>query len=106
MPPPLTASSNLPTIAFAAFAWLTGNLCADTFLPPGKVADIFGFQYVRDSEPGGNGHNSDYAGNVAVLVLNNLTDSQLGILKQLAVDEAQLVVQDVCLAVRSATAAQ
>ena len=31
------------TIAFDALAFFTGNTCADSFLPTGKVADFFGF---------------------------------------------------------------
>lgn len=31
--------AQLTTIAFAALAYLTGDLCGDTFLPPGKVSD-------------------------------------------------------------------
>jgi len=27
---------------------VTGSFCAQTFYPPGKVADFFGFQYLRD----------------------------------------------------------
>lgn len=49
----LSSGAQTATIAFANFAWATGDLCADTFLPPGKVADIYGFQYVRDGTADG-----------------------------------------------------
>ncbi|MCP4994904.1 MAG: hypothetical protein GY934_14140, partial [Gammaproteobacteria bacterium] len=35
------------TIAFDALAFLTGDLGSDSFFPPGKVADFWGFQYMR-----------------------------------------------------------
>ena len=44
------------TIAFDGLAFLTGNLGADSFFPPGKVADFWGFQYLRDNDPTGMGH--------------------------------------------------
>ena len=37
--------AQLTTIAFDALAWMTGDFCRDTFLPPGKVTDYFGFQF-------------------------------------------------------------
>ena len=36
--------AQLSTIAFSGLAFITGNAGADTFMPPGKVADFFGFQ--------------------------------------------------------------
>ena len=44
------------TIAFDGLAFLTGSVGADSFLPPGKVADFSGFQYLRDNDPTGLGH--------------------------------------------------
>jgi hypothetical protein len=40
--------AQLHTIAFDGLAFLTGDFGSDTFLPPGKVSDYFGFQYMRD----------------------------------------------------------
>ena len=40
--------AQLHTIAFDGLAFLTGDFGLDTFLPPGKVSDYFGFQYMRD----------------------------------------------------------
>jgi hypothetical protein len=48
------------TIAFDALAFLTGNLGSYTFLPPGKVADFSGFQYMRDIDAGELGHNTSF----------------------------------------------
>ena len=42
--------AQLHTIAFDGLAFLTGDLGSDTFLPPGKVSDFFGFQYMRDMD--------------------------------------------------------
>jgi len=40
--------AQLSTIAFDGLAFLTGDFGCNTFLPPGKVADFCGFQYMRD----------------------------------------------------------
>ena len=45
------------TIAFDGLAFLTGSLGADSFFPPGKVADFWGFQYLRDNDLSQMGHN-------------------------------------------------
>jgi hypothetical protein len=66
------------TIAFSALAYLTGDLCADSFLPPGKVADFSGFQYLRDNDPDEMGHNTDFVTISANNVLYILNDEQLG----------------------------
>lgn len=39
------------TIAFDALGFMTGTFGSQTFLPPGKVADYSGFQYLRDNDP-------------------------------------------------------
>jgi hypothetical protein len=44
------------TIAFDGLAFLTSNLGSDSFFPPGKVADFWGFQYFRDNDPSQMGH--------------------------------------------------
>ena len=46
-------------IAFDGLGFLSGDFCSSTFLPPGKVADYFGFQYMRDNDITFMGHNSD-----------------------------------------------
>ena len=42
----LNDGTQLGTFTFDALSWYTGNLCSDSFLPGGKVADFFGFQYL------------------------------------------------------------
>ena len=72
------------TLAFAGLAMMTGNLEAQSFFPPGKVADYTGFQYLRDNDPDNMGHNTDFLTRVANNVLYILTDAQLTQLKTLA----------------------
>jgi len=76
------------TLAFACFGMMKGNLQAQTFFPPGKVADYWGFQYMRDndgeSDATGYGHNTDFLGRVACNILYILNDSQITMLKSLA----------------------
>ena len=79
------------TIAFSALAFLTGDICADSFLPPGKVADYFGFQYLRDNTPNGMGHNTDFVTKSANGVLSILTDNQKEQMITLAKNQASLV---------------
>ncbi|MDM8528088.1 hypothetical protein QUF58_07715 [Anaerolineales bacterium HSG24] len=79
------------TIAFDALAFLTGNMCSDSFLPPGKVADFFGFQYLRDVTPNGMGHNTDFLTNNANNVLHILNDEQKTQLIAVAKTQAVLI---------------
>ena len=72
------------TIAFDALAFLTGNLGADSFFPPGKVADFWGFQYLRDNDPTEMGHNTDFLTRAALNVLHLLTPEQRAELVTLA----------------------
>ncbi len=65
------------TIAFDGLAFITGSLGADSFLPPGKVADFSGFQYLRDNDLTEMGHNTDFVTIVANNVLNILSDTQI-----------------------------
>ncbi|MCX6966253.1 MAG: hypothetical protein NTZ46_00465 [Verrucomicrobia bacterium] len=53
---------------------MTGDFGADTFLPPGKVCDFFGFQYMRDIDAAHKGHNPMFLDRVAGNVLHVLTD--------------------------------
>jgi len=69
------------TIAFSGLAMMTGNLDAQSFFPPGKVADYTGFQYLRDNDPDNMGHNTSFLTRVANNIIYILNDSQL---KQLA----------------------
>ncbi|MCP4536409.1 MAG: hypothetical protein GY832_04615 [Chloroflexi bacterium] len=72
------------TISFDALAFLTGNLGADSFYPPGKVADFWGFQYLRDNDPSAMGHNTDFLTRAALNVLYVLTPDQRAELVALA----------------------
>jgi phosphatidylethanolamine-binding protein (PEBP) family uncharacterized protein len=78
------------TIAFDGLAFVTGSFCAQTFYPPGKVADFFGFQYLRDNDPSAMGHNTDFTTLTANPILVMLNDTQLKILSDLGTAEAAL----------------
>ena len=72
------------TLAFDGLAMMTGNLDAQSFFPPGKVADYSGFQYLRDNDPDNMGHNTSFLTRVANNVIYILNDSQLAQLTALA----------------------
>jgi phosphatidylethanolamine-binding protein (PEBP) family uncharacterized protein len=72
------------TIAYDAFAFLTGDLGANSFFPPGKVADFWGFQYLRDNDPSQMGHAGDFLTSAAMNMLNVLTAEQRAQLVALA----------------------
>lgn len=72
------------TIAFDGLAFLTGSLGADSFFPPGKVADYWGFQSLRDNDPSQMGHNTDFLTRASLNMLTVLTTSQRAELVALA----------------------
>jgi len=72
------------TIAFDALGFTTGNLGSQTFLPPGKVADYSGFQYLRDNDPTDLGHNTSFVTIIAFNILHILNSGQI----QMYVDAA------------------
>jgi hypothetical protein len=72
------------TISYDALAFMTGDLGADSFFPPGKVADFWGFQYLRDNDPSQMGHAGDFLTSAAMNTLNNLTAEQRAQLVALA----------------------
>jgi hypothetical protein len=76
--------AQLHTIAFSGLAFLTGDFGYDTFLPPGKVSDYFGFQYMRDIDAGDRGHNTSFLTRIADNMLAVLDDSQKAQLLALA----------------------
>jgi hypothetical protein len=79
------------TLAFSGLAMMTGNLEAQSFFPPGKVADYTGFQYLRDNDPDNMGHNTSFLTRVANNVIYVLNDSQFAQLTALAVaQQAQI----------------
>jgi len=80
----LSDGAQSTTLAFSGFGMMTGNLGAQSFFPPGKVADYWGFQYLRDNDADGMGHNTSFLTRVACNVLYVLNDAQLAMLKDLA----------------------
>ncbi|KYC52087.1 MAG: hypothetical protein AMQ22_00991 [Candidatus Methanofastidiosum methylothiophilum] len=87
----ISDKAQLNTLAFDGLGFLTGNLCSDSFLPPGKVADFFGFQYLRDKTQAGKGHSTDFVTNCANNVLYILNDGQKSQMIALAKTQASLV---------------
>ena len=81
----LSDQAQRTTLAFAGLGMMTGNLEAQSFFPPGKVADYTGFQYLRDNDPDSMGHNTSFLTRVANNVIYILGDSQFDQLKTLAV---------------------
>jgi hypothetical protein len=81
--------AQLHTIAFNGLAFLTGDFGADTFLPPGKVCDFFGFQYMRDIDAAHKGHNPVFLNRVAGNVLKTLNDQQRKVFENLARRQAE-----------------
>ncbi len=79
------------TISFDALAFLTGDLGADSFFPPGKVADFWGFQYLRDNDPSQMGHNTDFLTKAALNMLHILTPDQRAELMTLAEGQADSI---------------
>jgi hypothetical protein len=73
------------TLAFAGLGMMTGSLEAQSFFPPGKVADYTGFQYLRDNDLDNMGHNTSFLTRVANNVIYILNDSQFNQLKTLAI---------------------
>jgi len=80
----LSDEAQRTTIAFDALGFLTGTLGTDSFFPPGKVADFWGFQYLRDNDPTGMGHNTDFLTRAADNVLYILSPAQRADLTALA----------------------
>lgn len=81
------------TIAFDGLAFLTGNTCACSFIPPGKVADYFGFQYVRDNDITRMGHTTDFLTVLANNLLHVLTSNDRALLLQFARNQVSLIDQ-------------
>ena len=85
----ISDQAQLHTIAFSGLAFITGNYGAATFIPPGKVCDFFGFQYMRDIDAAGKGHNPIFLNRVAGNVLYILNDKQRAQLEKAARQEAE-----------------
>jgi len=82
--------AQLHTIAFNGLAYLTGNWGADCFFPPGKLADFFGFQYMRDHDKDEKGHSSAFLTNIAHQIIDILTPDQRNQLIELARQQAPI----------------
>jgi Spy/CpxP family protein refolding chaperone len=80
--------AQLHTVAFDALAFLTGDFALDTFLPPGKVSDYFGFQYMRDIDAAEGGHNTSFLTRIANNMLATLNDEQRARLVALGREQA------------------
>ena len=89
----LSEGAQRTTLAFAGLAMVTGNLEAQTFFPPGKVADYTGFQYLRDNDPSDMGHNTSFLTRVANNVIYLLDDAQFARLKALATSQLAQIDQ-------------
>ncbi|MDP6110701.1 MAG: hypothetical protein QGF00_19225 [Planctomycetota bacterium] len=76
--------AQLHTIAFSGLAFMTGDPGSCTFIPPGKVADFFGFQYMRDIDAAGKGHNPIFLDRVAGNVMYILSDKQRSMFERAA----------------------
>ncbi len=82
MPPKMdikqTLSDNAQkyTIAFSGLAFLSGEEESYTFLPPGKLSDYFGFQFLRDNDIDQMGHNTDFVTKSANNMLALLNSEQ------------------------------
>jgi hypothetical protein len=89
----LTDEAQSTTLAFAGFGMMTGGLGAQSFFPPGKVADYWGFQYLRDNDANGMGHNTSFLTRVSCNVLYLLSDAQLATLMNLASSQVDSINQ-------------
>lgn len=84
----ISERAQLHTIAFSGLAFLTGDFGASTFMPPGKVCDYFGFQYLRDIDAQRKGHNPMFLDRVAGNVMKTLTTEQKQLFYNLATEQA------------------
>ncbi len=89
----ISDQAQLRTIAFSGLAFVTGDFGAATFLPPGKVCDYFGFQYMRDIDAQQSGHNPKFLNRVAGNVLKTLTPEQRQMLAALAREQAPRFIE-------------
>jgi hypothetical protein len=95
----LGKAGQVNTLAASALGWFTGDLCADTFFPPGELIDFWGFQYLRDTDADEMGHNSNFAAKATYAVVNVLNTTQKMWLLDLAYAQAgQLGISSLSLA--------
>jgi hypothetical protein len=86
----ISDNGQLMTIAFSGMAFMTGDTGSDSFFPPGKVADFFGFQYMRDIDEAGYGHNTLFLTRAANNMLAILSTDQKAKLVALAKEQASI----------------
>lgn len=82
--------AQLHTISFNGLAFITGSFGADCFFPPGKVADFFGFQYMRDNDSSQLGHNTQFLSRIAYNVMSILSKEQMQQMIELAKQQEKL----------------
>lgn len=87
----LSDGAQRDTMAFDAWAFLSGSLAADSFFPPGKLADFWGFQYLRDNDLSQMGHNTDFLTRAALNMWGVLTNTQRSALVTLALSQVNLI---------------
>lgn len=87
----LSNGAQRTSLAFGGLAMMTGNLEAQSFFPPGKVADYTGFQYLRDNHPDDMGHNTSFLTRVACNVIFIMNEGQLARLRELATAQLPLI---------------
>ena len=87
----ISGDAQLKTIAFDALAFMTGDMGSCTFFPPGKVSDLFGFQYLRDNDTDSRGHSGEFLSRCADNVLHLLHDSQITMLEELAHEQVDQI---------------
>ena len=85
--------AQLNTIAFSGVAFLSGDFAASTFIPPGKVCDYFGFQYLRDIDAAKKGHNPLFLNRVTGNLLQILSAEQKRQFNDLAAEQAPQLEQ-------------
>jgi hypothetical protein len=87
----ISDQAQLSTIAFSGLAFLTGDFGSATFIPPGKVSDFFGFQYMRDIDAAGKGHNPMFLDRIAGNVARILSEQQRKVFEEAARDQEGLM---------------
>lgn len=86
----LSKGAQINTISFSGLAFYSGCFYASTFYPPGKVADYFGFQYMRDNDYDESGHNTDFLTKAAYYLMNLMDEDQIQSLIDLSVEQDSL----------------
>lgn len=89
----ISDQAQLHTIAFSGLAFITGDFGSSTFIPPGKVSDFFGFQYMRDIDAAGKGHNPMFLDRVAGNIMKLLSTEQRRLFEEAAREQEPLVQQ-------------